>query len=72
MINMCMGKENTFDFIHGDGDGDVFKNIPALFHTAIYQIIFFIYFKHGAASGYFMCGTDKCDLHNISSFREDA
>ena len=58
-----MGQKNRFNGISRYRDWNIFKYINPLLHTAIDQIPLAAYFQQCTTAGYFMCCTNKLDLH---------
>ena len=63
VIDMGVGHEHGRNGRRRDGEGDVFKDIDALFHAAVDKIILSAVFQQGAAAGHLVCRTDERDFH---------
>ena len=68
MINVCMRQKYIVNLPDGNRNLLILIEIWALLHTTVDQNVFSIDFQKMAASGHFMCCTDKCKFHMQVSF----
>ena len=69
VVHVRVRDEHKLDLRRRDGDGDVLKQIPPLFHAAVDQAVVSVDLEQGAAAGHLVVGADKCQLHGLAPFR---
>ena len=68
MVNVSVCQKHRFDFRRNDWQGNIFKNVHTLFHSAIDQVLVISHSQQGTGTRNLVRGTDKLNFHICSSF----
>lgn len=70
MVNMGVGQQYVINFRTADWEFCIFIDIYSLLHAAVNQDFLLSNFQIVAASGYFVIGSDKHQLHKTPLLSE--